>query len=163
MTLLIALSLLAMSQDTLHLASLQEAAIAQDPHTRQLALEADVAALNVETLNRRYWPQLSVQGQASYQSDVTSFPLQLPDVPTPIFSKDQYQLTLDVDQLLYDGGMAGRQRALERTRRDQRQASARAERHRVKEQVNAAFFAVLQLEAQAEQLRLLEDDLRARR
>lgn len=163
MTLLLALFLLAMPQDTLHLTTLQEAAIAQDPRTRQLTLETDAAALNMEVLNRRYWPQLSVQGQASYQSDVTSFPVQLPDVPAPTFSKDQYQLTLDVDQLLYDGGATARQRALERTRRDQRQASARAERYRVKEQVNAAFFAALQLEAQADQLRVLEDDLRARR
>lgn len=163
MMLLVLLLFSMMPPDTLHLASLHEAALEQDPRTRQLALEADVAAYNLENLNRRYRPRLVVQGQATYQSDVTSFPLQRPDVSVPTFSKDQYRLALDVDQLLYDGGQTARARALERARRDRSQASVRAERYRIKEQVNAAFFAVLLLDAQAEQLRVLETDLDARR
>lgn len=163
MILLLALLLFATPPDTLHLAPLQQDALQQDPRTRQLQLEADVAQLNVERLTRQYWPQLSAQGQASYQSDVTSFGGSIPNVSTPSISKDQYQIALNVDQLMYDGGGVSEQRTLERIQRDLKQASARAERYRVKEQVNQAFFAVLLLQAQAEQLRVLEEDLQAKR
>ena len=163
MTFLIALMLIAAPPDTLRLAELQEAALQQDPRTRQLALESDIANLRLDNLATRYYPQVAAQGQATVQSDVTSVDIPVPNASTPSPSRDQYQLTLNVDQLIYDGGATAEQRTLQRIRRDVAQASARAERYRVREQVNQAYFAVLLLQAQQEQLRILDDDLQAKR
>ena len=163
MTLLIALILMTAPPDTLQLAELQDAALQQDPRTRQLALEAEVANLRLDNLATRYYPQVAAQGEATVQSDVTAVDVPLPDVSIPSPRRDQYQLTLNVEQLLYDGGATAEQKQLQRIRRDVVQASVRAERYRVREQVNQAYFAVLLLQAQQEQLRVLDDDLRAKR
>lgn len=163
MILLIALALMVAPPDTLRLAELQEAALQQDPRTRQLALEADVAALRLANLATRYYPQVEVRGEATVQSDVTTVDVPLPNGSIPSPSRDQYQLALNVEQLLYDGGATAEQRNLQRIRRDVAQASTRAERYRVREQVNQVYFAVLQLQAQQEQFQVLDDDLQAKR
>ena len=56
---------------------------------------------------RAYWyPQIGLNAQATYQSDVTAIDLSgLPftvDVPSP--TKDQYKATIDVNQVIWDGG-----------------------------------------------------------
>ncbi len=163
MTLLIALVLVMAPPDTLRLAELQQAALQQDPRTQQLTLEAEMAELRLDNLATRYYPEVAAQGEAAVQSDVTAVDIPLPNASVPSPSRDQYQLTLNVDQLLYDGGATAEQRQLQRIRRDVAQASARAERYPVREQVNQAYFAVLILQAQQEQLRVLDDDLQAQR
>ena len=163
MTFLITLILIMAPTDTLRLAALQEAALQHDPRTRQLMLEADIADLRLNNLATRYYPQVAAQGEATVQSDVTAVDVPLPNVSIPSPSRDQYQLTLNVEQLLYDGGATAEQRQLQRIRRDVAQASARAERYRIREQVNQAYFAVLLLQAQQEQIQVLDDDLQAQR
>jgi len=45
-----------------------------------------------------------VNGQATYQSDVTSIPVKIPGMNIEAPSKDQYKLTAELSQILYDGG-----------------------------------------------------------
>ena len=80
------------------------------PVIKQRDLVKQTANLNVENLSKKYLPQFSFSGQASYQSDVTKI-----DVPIPGFkieppSKDQYKAVADVDQVIYDGGAIKQQK-----------------------------------------------------
>lgn len=49
-------------------------------------------------------PQISLSGKASYQSDVTQIPFDIPELSIKGLPKDQYQIMLEVKQNLWDGG-----------------------------------------------------------
>lgn len=60
-----------------------------------------------------YFPQISLQGSASWQTDVLEFPFDLSPygITMPTFSKDQYAAVIELSQVLWDGGMIAANRA----------------------------------------------------
>ncbi|MGB5033602.1 MAG: hypothetical protein WBO76_15885, partial [Saprospiraceae bacterium] len=75
-------------------------------------LTAQISAINksekwqVQQVSRQNWPQATLNGQASWQSDVSHIPnLPFPGLVIESPSKDQYKLNLDIAQNIYDGGM----------------------------------------------------------
>ena len=156
------IALLMVPQDTLHLAACYREAEAHFPLRRQLALQETITALRVDNLNTRYLPSLSLSGQATYQSEVPAFPLDLPGTTLPAISRDQYKVALGIDQLIYDGGQVRRQKALEGVQRDLTQQEVAVETYQLREQIDAAFFGVLLRQAQAASLQVLAADVEAR-
>ncbi|MBK8503880.1 MAG: TolC family protein [Saprospiraceae bacterium] len=73
--------------------------------SEQIDLELQSADLRKKVLSRNYWPQTSLSGKATWQSEVTSLPIELPNFDIPTVSQDQYAMNLDFNQLIYDGGM----------------------------------------------------------
>jgi outer membrane protein TolC len=70
---------------------------------RDLAVKIEEARKKI--IRSAWMPGLDLNAQATWQSDVVSFTLDLPfPVDFPSIPKDQYKATLDVTQLLYDGG-----------------------------------------------------------
>src|SRR5574343_610344 len=65
---------------------------------------------NIENALRGYLPQINIVGQATYQNDVTQFPIKLPNITVDPLSKDQYKAYADVSQTIYDGGMIRNQK-----------------------------------------------------
>ena len=49
-------------------------------------------------------PQFSLSGKATYQSDITRLPVEIPNLDIKTAPKDQYQVMLEVQQTLWDGG-----------------------------------------------------------
>ncbi len=163
MTLLLVLMLFTTPPDTLRLASCYREAEAHHPLREEASLQEAIADLKVRNLNTRFLPDLSFRGQATYQSNVPVLPLSVPGASIPPISKDQYRVSFNVDQLIYDGGQTARQRALEYIQRDLAQQSVAVEVYKLRDQVNSAFFGVLMQQAQMASLAILEEDLRARR
>src|SRR5690606_33585238 len=114
------------AQDTVRLPELQAAAVARDARAGQIPLQTRAHELRLRNLRTERLPQLELQGESTYQSDVTELPLQLPgaDLPTP--ARTRYQVALNADQLLYDGGALGRREAVERARRVELEAEVHA-------------------------------------
>ncbi len=59
---------------------------------------------NIQNAAKGWLPQIQIVGQATYQSDVIQFPIQLPNISIDPLSKDQYKVYADVQQNIYDGG-----------------------------------------------------------
>jgi len=163
MTLLLILMLFTTPPDTLRLASCYREAEAHHPLRGEASLQDAIADLKVRNLKTRFLPNLSLRGLATYQSNVPVLPLSVPGGSIPSISNDQYQVSFNVDQLIYDGGQTARQRALEYIQRDLAQQSVAVELYKLRDQVNAAFFGVLMQQAQMASLEILDGDLRARR
>ena len=72
------------------------------PLIKQRELIQQTADLTIENLGKGYLPQLSFNAQGTYQSDVTKVDFPLPGVTIKPLSKDQYKITADANQLLYD-------------------------------------------------------------
>src|SRR4030095_7697076 len=83
------------------------------PVTKQSKLVEQTATLSIENLSKGYLPQLTLSGQATYQSDVTKVPVNIPGFTIESPSKDQYKVLADVNQLLYDGGAIKQQKVLQ--------------------------------------------------
>ncbi len=75
------------------------------PENNQAKLAIEGGALRQRILSRNYWPKAALGAKVSWQSEVTSVPVDFPGVEIPTAPKDQYALTLDVNQILYDGGV----------------------------------------------------------
>ncbi len=75
------------------------------PLIKQRDLIAKTKDYSVSNAAKGYLPVFSVNGQATYQSAVTTFPFHVPGITIPQFSKDQYKIYAEADQVIYDGGV----------------------------------------------------------
>ena len=108
-------------------------------------------------------PQVAINGQASYQSEVTKLPIDVPGAVIPTLSKDQYRLTLDASQTLYDGGTTRRQQELESLASQAGNQQVEVSLYRIREQVNALFFGALLADENTRLRQALRADLAQRR
>ncbi len=154
--------LLALPADTLDLRACYALAEAHHPRRDAVALQDRLAALRLANLDVRFLPAVSLQSQVTYQSAVPSFPLSVPGASLPEISHDQYRVSLNVDQLVYDGGATRAQQAVERVQRDLASQSVHVEIYQVRAQVDEVYFGALAAEAQLAQLATLAEDLAAR-
>ncbi|MBK5278566.1 MAG: TolC family protein [Bacteroidia bacterium] len=102
-------------------------------------------------------PQLSINGQATYQSEVT----RLPGAVTLVepLSKDQYKVYGEINQNIFDGGVVKSQTATQRANAQIEQQKLEVELYRIKERINQIFFGVLLMNAQLTQVDILQKDL----
>jgi outer membrane protein TolC len=129
------------------------------PLIKQKNLIDRTANITIANLSKGYLPQLSINGQASYQSEVTDI-----DVPVPGFdfeapSKDQYKLTADVDQLIYDGGVTKHKKTMQRLNAATEQQQLEVDLYKVKERINQVYLGILFIDEQIKQVELVKQDL----
>lgn len=134
----------AQAQTIVTLEQCYEAARANYPLLKQKEILAQNGALAIQSLKlNRQLPQLAVNGQATWQSQVTKLPIELPNLAIPTLSKDQYRITLDASYALYDGNLTQLQTELQRASTATAQQQVEVELNRLKEQVNALFLNAL--------------------
>lgn len=129
------------------------------PLIRQYGLIEKAAQYNVANASRAYLPQVSISGKATYQSDVTRLPFELPGVDVNFMPKDQYQVMVQVQQSVWDGGETKWRKQLVRDVAEVDTEKLNADLYGLDEQVNQLFFGILLLDEQLQQNRLLLDDL----
>lgn len=129
------------------------------PLSKNLALQDKVTALNADVAGTGYYPQINVSGQATYQSEVTSFSLPGPGGPPPV-SKDQYEAALDVTQVIFNGGRVGAKQDLERAKGRRKKNQTRVDMHKVRSQVDQVYYGILLSQQQAKTIDLLLKNLR---
>ena len=105
------LSSISQSQ-TYTLQEIEALSVKNYPLVKQAALLSQSAQLNIENIKKALYPQVSINGQATYQSDVTSISLPIAGFKANPLSKDQYKATAELQQTIYDGGMNKQMRAV---------------------------------------------------
>lgn len=149
-----------LAQPPITLEQCYAAARAHYPQLRQQAILQQTGDLAVASLNKaRQLPQLTVNGQATWQSDVTSIPIELPNVAIPRISKDQYKLTLDASYSVYDGNLTRLQTDLQRANTATAQQQVEVELRRLNEQVNGFFLNALLIDETIRLTQILLSDL----
>jgi outer membrane protein TolC len=108
-----------------------------------------------------YFPQITILGEATYQSDVTQVPEPLPGIVIERLPLDQYEFIADVTQTIYDGGIMSSQAGIVESASEIDNQQIEIELLKVKERVNQIYLSILLLNAQLTQLELLKDDLNA--
>jgi outer membrane protein TolC len=112
---------------------------------------------NISNLQKTFLPQIATSIQASYQTDVITLPINLPGIPS--MSKEQYKATIDVSQILWDGGIVKSQKALTQASSSVERQSVEVETYSIVEQVCNLYFGTLLMKEQLKQLDILKENL----
>ena len=104
-------------------------------------------------------PQFSINGQASYQSAVTEVDVPIPGLEIDAPEKDQYKLTADINQLIYDGGATKQQKSFQQLNAAVEQQQVEVELFKLKERINQVYLGILYLDEQIKQVELVRQDL----
>jgi len=112
------------------------------PLNKQNLQYQSVKLMTEKNLKTVYLPQFRVNAQATYQSDVFSFPNN-PIMENPIIPKEQYKVTLDLSQTIYDGGMAKNKKIAENARITNDMYAVEVEIYQIKKTINDLFFGAL--------------------
>lgn len=129
------------------------------PVAQKLELQDKITRLNKKIANTGSYPQLNFGATVTYQSEVTAFPGG-GQIPGPELSKDQYKVTMDVSQSIYNGGTVGVRKNLEEARGQQQKQSTKVQLHQLKEQVNQVYFGILLARQQLQTTGVLLETLR---
>jgi len=125
-------------------------------------LQDSASAFRLTAIGTARLPSLTLAGDGAVQSEITSFGGTIAGVDLPVAPKEQYSATLQVEQLLWDGGaIAGRQ-AVERARLARSRASLETTLYGLRMEVNGSFFRARLLDARLAATDALLDDLDAR-
>lgn len=130
------------------------------PLIKQKQLLVTTKEFSVANARSGYLPQVSLNGQATYQSDVTKVPLEVPGFPIKTLPKDQYKIYAELNQSLYDGGVIKRQSAIAETSALVEDQKVEVELYKIKERINQLFFGALLIDEQLAQVKLISDDIR---
>lgn len=150
---------LVFSQTKLTLEECHEKAHANFPLIKQKEYIAQTKEYNVSNVWKGYFPQITISGQATYQSDVTSLPISFPGIKIESLTKDQYKAVADVTQVIYDGGVMSAQSDIQKSSGDVDNQKVEIELLKVKERVNQIYFSIMLLSEQLIQAALVNDDL----
>lgn len=157
--LILLLPAFSVAQTPLQLEAVYEKAREHYPLLQQKKLLQQTAALSIENLTKGMLPQISINGQASYQSEVTAIAISFPGVTINPLSKDQYRLTADISQLIYDGGLNKQQQALLELNAGIEDQKLEVELYKLRERITQVFLGILYIDAQLKQADLLAADI----
>ena len=129
------------------------------PLAKQRDLIEKSKAYSIDNAMKGYLPQLSINGQATYQSAVTQVPMALPGAEVPQLSKDQYKVYAEVNQTIYDGGAIRQQKYAHEVNAKVEEQKLAVELYTLKERINQLYFGILTTDEQLRQNELLQSDL----
>ena len=133
------------------------------PMIKQYDLISQTTQLTVKNIMKGWLPQIAIAAQATYQSDVTSWPesmkatLQQLGINMKGLSKDQYKVGIDLQQSIYDGGTISSMRSIARQEEKVQKAQVETNLYQVRKRVNEMYFSLLLLNEQIK----LNDDVKA--
>jgi len=157
--LLLAIKVQAQDNNRLTLEQAYDLARQNYPVIKQKDLVRRTASLTIENLNKGFLPQLTISGQATYQSDVTSVPISVPGLKIEPPGKDQYKIQAELSQLLYDGGTTSAQINVQHANAQVEDQKAEVELYKVKDRINQLYLGILLVDEQVKQVDLVKNDI----
>ena len=140
------------------------------PTIQKLDLLSKSEAYTLANANRAYFPQVSILGQATYQSEVTDLSKSVagvlplpPNISLPTIDKEQYKVVGEVSQLLYGGGAIRSQKAIAKAQTAVQTQAVETQLYNLKQRVSNLYFGALLIEAQLSQNRLNIETLESQR
>lgn len=132
------------------------------PNSKQKEYYKSISSLKIENIGVNFLPQISIKGQATYQSDVTELVLSNPMFQPPVINKDQYRITMDVRQLIYDGSNTSSLKNTETKQVLVDEQKVEVDLFSLKQRINDLYFSVLLFQQRMRVNQLLINDLKSR-
>ena len=148
-------ALCANAQQSLTLEDCHALANKNYPIAKQIGLLQQKSDYEVEALQTGKLPKIDLVAQGSYQNQVTT-------IPNPVLeplNKDQYRANLDVNQLIYNGGLIVANTKLKEAQTKTQQQQVEVNLYQLKSRINQLFFSILYLQERKEILVSKQDQL----
>ena len=145
----------------------QELARENYPLIKQYGLIEQSTEYSVSNAAKAYLPQVLLAAQATYQSDVASFPKEMTNaykqmgVDMKGLNKDQYKVAVEVNQTVWDGGLTRAQKDISKAEGLVSAQSVEAEMYALRDRVNQLYFGILIIDEQLRQNGLLQELLQS--
>ena len=155
------------AQQTVTLWQCYDSAAVISPLSGERELYAGMTLLRDRNLAAAWLPSLDLGGSFNYHSDVvdvSEMPGSMPIPPEvlPSIPNEQYRATVDLSQVIWDGGVTRSAREVEKVVSELNMQQSEADIYRLREQVNNLFFPILLVRSQAEVTAVLISELEAR-
>lgn len=149
------------SQTVLTLEECKRLAVENYPLIKQYGLIESAEDYTLQNITKNYLPQFGLNGQASYQSAVTKLPFDASSFPVdvPSMSKDQYKVTLEATQLIWDGGVSSSTKKIAKANSEIEKQSVDINLHNIKDKINQLFFGILLVDEQLKIIELTEENI----
>lgn len=154
--------ILATAQQTITLEYCYALAEKNYPLAKQTALLQEKSNSEIKVIEKGKLPQIDLNAQASYQSDVIQFPFQIPNSNIEPPNKDQYRATIDANQLIYNGGNIAANKRLKTAELATQQQQIAVSLYTLKSRINQNYFSVLLYQEQEKLLLSKVEQLDAR-
>ena len=129
------------------------------PQIKKADLITKTKDYSITNANMGYVPKIIFSARASYQSDVTKIPFDVPFFDIPVLSNDQYKITVDVVQPIWDGGKIEAEKDNIEAQSKSEESSLEVQLYNLKYRVNQLFFSILLLDEQLKQNEIYSKDL----
>ncbi|MFN0174404.1 MAG: TolC family protein [Saprospiraceae bacterium] len=156
------LPLIGFASDTLTVEQCRSLALENSPLQQKKLYAESIRALQFRNLQSNSLPRIQVGAQASWQSDVFGLPFNLPGSEIPVVPKDQYKLSADVAQRIWDGGSDRFHRQQREIERDLASAQVDVDVFSLREIVTDLYFKALLLQESQAVLLSSKKDLETR-
>lgn len=120
---------------------------------------SDISRLKDANLVKGWLPTLDANGSFIYNSSVIDMSGVLGGLPIPGIAgaikplpHEQYKITVDINQVIYDGGAIKGARELEKTDLNVNQKQTETDLYKIREQINSFYFNLLLLSRQKDLL-----------
>jgi len=145
------------SQKIITLKECYDKAMATNALANEKEAYSSIAQIKDKNLSKGWLPTLDANASANYISDVVDFQKAMSSIPgiasilTPM-PHDQYKLTLDINQVIFDGGAIKSGRALEKAELSINEKQTETDLYKLRGQINTYYFNVMLLSRQKELL-----------
>lgn len=137
------------------------------PLIKQYELMEQTTHLTMANIQKGWLPQITASAQATYQSDVASWPEQMQTMMNQMgvnikgLKKDQYRVGIDITQPIYDGGTIKNQKEVARQQGNMQTAQHDVTMYAIRQRINEMYFGILLLDEQIQLNQNLQDFLSA--
>lgn len=122
-------------------------------------LYSQISGLKQKNIEKGWMPTVDLNGSALYNSSVIDLRSALGSLPFPGIADalkplphDQYKLTLDINQVIYDGGAIKGAKDLEKADLKVNEMQTKTDLYKTRAQVNSLYFNLLLIDRQKELL-----------
>jgi outer membrane protein TolC len=144
-----------LSQKVITLKECYEKAMSLNALAGEKEIYSGISALKDKNLSKGWLPTLDANGSFIYNSSVVDMTSALGSLPIPAgtikpLSHEQYKITVDINQVIYDGGAIKSARALEKADLRINENQTETDLYKLKGQINGYYFNLLLLARQRE-------------
>ena len=131
------------------------------PEIRQYDLIAQTEQYNLSNAARAWIPQVTLSGQATYQSATPTYPeafntiLQANGIEMAGISRDQYKIAVDVSQHIWDGGKSKADKAIAEAEAKEQRSRVDVSLYDLQSRVDNLYFGILLLDERKAQTEAL--------
>ena len=144
---------------TLELDYCQERARSISPIKKQELLYEAEASMNIKNLNSYNLPQSRLNGEYNYLSDVLNIGIDIPGLDIAEIPQNQYTLSLDVSQKIYDGGYIKNAKKMQKAQMAANIKSMEVDLFEIKGMINTLYFNALVYQENEKLLKTVADEL----